>query len=660
MPKRDVNVMQRAYSIIEIKSIDEDKRIIEGIATTPTVDRVGDVVVPEGAEFKLPLPFLWQHNSREPIGEVFYAKRTPEGIPFKAHIKSIPEPGKLKDRLDEAWQSLKYGLVKAVSIGFKILKHSPLDEDKPWGGWEILKWEWLELSAVTIPANADATITSIRSIVDSELAASGRSEQRHSAGVTASHKPVKVGKDKTMAKKTIAEQIAAFDTTRQAKAVRMNEIMEKSGEEGETLDEAQTEEFQTLDEEIKEIDKHLARLRTLEELNKSKAAPVQGQSQQQAAESREGVVRVQVNREGPPPGIRFIRSVIAQIVAQQTHSNATDVAKARWPETPEVETFLREKAAVAAGTTTNTTWAQPLVYSQNLVAEFAEFLRPQTIIGRIPGLRRVPFNIKVPRQTAGASVNWVGETRVKPLSSLAFDQISMDFTKIAGIVPLSEELVRFSAPSAEAIVRDDLARAVVQLMDRDFVDPNKALQAGVSPASITNGVTAVGSTGVNAAAFRADVLTLTQKYLDNNLGLANAVWLMTSTQALAIGMMLNSLGVPLYPGISGQGGTLVGLPVVTSENIPDVGDSPANGGRIILLKADEILLADDGDVTIDVSREASLQMDSTPDSPATATTVLVSLWQHNLVAVKAERYINWIKRRAEAVQYINGAKYVGG
>ena len=61
-------VINRAYSILDIKSIDNDQRIIEGIASTPTADRVGDVVVSTGAKFSLPMPLLWQHDSKSPIG----------------------------------------------------------------------------------------------------------------------------------------------------------------------------------------------------------------------------------------------------------------------------------------------------------------------------------------------------------------------------------------------------------------------------------------------------------------------------------------------------------------------------------------------------------------------------------------------------------------
>ena len=56
-----------------------------------------------------------------------------------------------------------------------------------------------------------------------------------------------------------------------------------------------------------------------------------------------------------------------------------------------------------------------------LVSAFGELLRPAEVLGRLlPMARRVPFNVKVPRQTAGASAGWVGEGKPGPFSSLAF------------------------------------------------------------------------------------------------------------------------------------------------------------------------------------------------------------------------------------------------
>jgi HK97 family phage major capsid protein len=336
----------------------------------------------------------------------------------------------------------------------------------------------------------------------------------------------------------------------------------------------------------------------------------------------------------------------------QAHSIAKN--NEQWlSETPDVEAVLR--AAVAAGTTTDSTWAGPLVQYQNLVSEFIEYLRPLTIIGRL-NLRNVPFKIKVPRQTAAATVGWVGEGQAKPVSKLAFDSVTLDIAKIAGIVVLTDELARHSAPSAEMLVRDDLAAAIIQYEDSQFVDPTKASD-GSSPASITYNVTPVAATGTDADAFRHDIITLMQQFLVANLGLSDGAWIMTQQQSLAIGMMLNSLGQPLYPSVNVNGGTLEGLPVIASENLPGTGGSPTDGYPLILLKQRDVLLADDGQVTVDASREASLQMDSSPDSPTTGSTNLLSLWQQNMIGIRAEKEINWVKRRSTSVGFISYANY---
>lgn len=163
----------RAYSVLETKMFDEDddKFYIKGMASTPTPDRMKDIVDPMGAKFKTPMPLLWQHNHEKPIGLMTFAKATKDGIPFEAEIPKIKEAGTLKDRLDEAIQSIKYKLVAAVSIGFRPIEDAY--EFMENGGIHFKEWEWYELSAVTIPANAEAVITAVKSVDKALLSASG-------------------------------------------------------------------------------------------------------------------------------------------------------------------------------------------------------------------------------------------------------------------------------------------------------------------------------------------------------------------------------------------------------------------------------------------------------------------------------------------------------
>lgn len=658
---RSGGAMNRAYSILEIKAVEDDKRVITGVATTPSPDRVGDIVEPTGVSFKNPLPLLWNHRSDAPVGTVRFDKPTKDGITFTAKLPKIAEPGPLKDRVDTAWGEVKNGLVRGVSIGFRAMETSRLDD----GGIRFIETEVLELSLVAIPANAEATISTVKSIDADLLAASGHEQDgadKPSAGVTArkSTHVVKAKEAKRMSK-TLAEQISAFEATRVAKAAELQALQDKAAEEGQTKDAAAKEAFDTLFADIEAIDAELIDLRKMEKLNLQKAAPVDAKDAKSASESRaasdEKIVRVSV-KANVPAGTPFIRAVWCKVHGAKfaPHKDPADIAKAQpWhDQTPEVERYLR--TVVAVGTTSDSTWAGPLVEDTNLVSEYAEILRAGSIIGRIPGLTRVPFNIKIPRETTAASVNWVGEGKVKPVSAMAFDQITLAFNKIAGIVPITEELFRFSSPAIEGIIRTSLTDSIIALMDRDFLDPTKAA-TDVSPASITNGVTPVTATGTTADALRADLGTLLAEYTEANMNLGSLVLIMTATQAMKIALMRNTLGQREFEGLGRDGGSLEGIPVVVSENIVSTGGSPVDGGLIVAVNAREILLADDGGVNVDMSREASLQMETTPDSPATASTVLVSLWQHNMIALKAERFITWKARRSGAVQFIQNAKY---
>lgn len=152
--------IERAYSLLEVKAMDEDRRTISGMATTPETDRVGDIVDPMGATYAREIPLLWQHQHDKPVGMATFGKATKSGIPFTASLPIITDPGALKDLVDMAWQSVKAKLVRGVSIGFRALEYSFMDD----GGVRFVKTEIYELSLVTIPANASATIQTIKAL----------------------------------------------------------------------------------------------------------------------------------------------------------------------------------------------------------------------------------------------------------------------------------------------------------------------------------------------------------------------------------------------------------------------------------------------------------------------------------------------------------------
>lgn len=651
--------MNRAYSILQAKAVqDGDERVIRGIATTPTPDRVGDIVEPLGVKFNNPMPLLHQHDHRLPVGTVTFDKPTAKGITFEARLPILDEPSPLKERVDTAWAEVKAGLVRAVSIGFRALDGGY--EVMKSGGLRFTKTEVMELSLVTIPAQADAVIQTVKSIDRSIRAAAGADEAHAGAEKSASShdstqekaasgRVVSVSaasgekrqpasrKGKTMAKKSFAEQIAAFRDTRTEKSARMEEIMADA--EGQTLDEAQRAEFDELEADIAQIDEHVKRLRTLEKAQMETLRPAAGDTEEKAAESRSGIIhaRPKVNLE---KGTGFARYAMALAAGRGSVSDALKYVEARqkWmDETPEVAQFIKADP----GTTTDATWAAPLVQPANLASEFIELLRPATILGRIDGIRRVPFNVRIPVQTGGSTVNWVGEAAPKPVSELAFDAITLGMNKVAGIVVLTDELVRSSSPAAEQVVRNDLVAQIARFVDAQFIDP--AVAAGANnPASITNGVTPVAASGTDAESLYWDLNSALAKFDDTDLGSGGITIIMRSGTARGISSLRNALGQFEFNGLSVGGGVLNGLQVITSNSVP--------AGVIILVKGDEILLADDGQTLLDASRDATLDLNG-------GTTPNFNLFQRNAIGIRAERFMTWRKRRADAVSVITGAAY---
>jgi HK97 family phage prohead protease len=644
-------MLNRAFSLLEIKQVDEDARIITGMATTPTADRMNDVVEPMGAQFKLPIALLWQHRSDEPIGHVTHAKVTKAGIEIVAQIaKGVTA------EIDRAWSLIKAGLVPGLSIGFKAIEHEFIPETK---GIRFKKWDWLELSAVTIPANSTATITTIRSIDTAQRAATG---QRAPHRVVHLNPPGASGRSQPNAlegaeMKTIAEQITALEAKRAASAARMEDVMQKTLEEDRTSDAGEQDEFDSLNATVEAIDKDLVRLRAVEKAKAFTAKPViKADTARDGAEARSSIMVKAQPKLGP--GIAYARMVKCMALSHKQYRPAVDIARELYGPDSIVVDELVTKAPVPAGSTITGNWAANLVGEETgAVADFVAWLRPQTILGRfgnggVPALRNVMFRTPLITQTGGGAAYWTGEGKAKGLTSFDFTRTTMEPTKCANICVLTEESIRSSSPKSDVIVRESLAAALRERLDIDFITPANAGTAGIKPASITNGAETIASSGDDADDVRLDIRSVYAKYASFNNPPSSGVWIMGSNTAVALAMLQNPLGQAEFAGMSMTGGTLNGMPVIASDYVTDI---------VALVNTSDIYLADDGEIAIDASREASLEMADVPAHNSITPTgaSLVSMWQTNSVAIRAERTINWLRRRDPAVVYLTGVSWGG-
>ena len=631
--------IERGYSVLHVKAVNEDDRVLTGTATTVSPDRMGDVVEPMGVQFKNPLPLLWQHSSDKPVGTVEFDKPTKSGITFKARLPKIAEAGVLKDRVDEAWQSVKAGLVRGVSIGFRSLEHTYMKE----GGVHFVKSEVMELSLVTIPANAEATIQTIKSFDTKQRAASGPPSVT-SPGVSGiPPKPASSGffyaRSKEM--KTLKE----LQELRVTKVARMDELV-KSMEDG-TANQEETGEYDVLGDEIGTLDNEI-RVAKLHAIKSSTAKPVE-----QRAQRSPNILIRNTDPEDKFPGQSFTRIQIAKALSMAHNENPVAIAAQRWGKThPKLVEHM--KALVPGGGTGSGEWGAELAQTDaRFTGDFIEFLYGQTVFDMI-GLRDIPARVKVKGQDGAFTGYWVGESKPIPMSAGSYSDVDLSPLKVAGLTVISMELLEDSQPSAEMLVRDGLVEASSQRVDTTFLSATAA-SAGVSPAGILNGVTPIVPSGTDLAAVRADMQSLIYPFVQGKMG-TGITLLMNPATALALSFMYGTLDQRAFPEINQTGGSINGMRVVVGDNVTP--------GDVIAIRTSDVWRIGDSGIRISMSREATIEQRDDPtgatDTPVGVTTTgLTSMFQEESIAFKVVRRINFQKRRSNAVQYLSNVEWGG-
>jgi HK97 family phage major capsid protein len=472
-----------------------------------------------------------------------------------------------------------------------------------------------------------------------------------------------------MAGKTIAEQIADLEATREAKSARMQEVMQKSIDEDRSTDTAEAEEFDTLESQIKNIDGDLVRLRKMERVAAAAAKPVVDDANQKANSAASDGARIGLSLKSNDklePGIAFARYAMCLTKAKGNHQMAFQLAQKHYPNTESIVKTLKMqaegadlksmfimKATVPAGTTTDSTWAAPLAEPSTFMGDFIDYLRPRTLIGQA-NFEPIPFNVRIGGATSGGTAGWVGQGKAKPVTKFDFNDTATQFTKVAAIAVITQELARFNDMAAETRVRNLLAGCVIERVDSDLFDPDIAAVTGVNPAGLLNGVSPVaGPATLDPDDIRCALARLWAPWDSTYLGTRPAYYT-TPAVARMLAFARDALGNRAFDGVTPQGGVLDGIPLRVSQYLANNGGS--GGAPFILVDEAEIYLADDGSVTLDARDDVSVEMDSAPtgDSSAPTGASLVSMWQTNSIAFRAERFIWWGKRRAGSVQWIDG------
>jgi HK97 family phage major capsid protein len=268
---------------------------------------------------------------------------------------------------------------------------------------------------------------------------------------------------------------------------------------------------------------------------------------------------------------------------------------------------------------------------------------------------------KVARGASGASAAYIGEGGLKPVSTPTFDAIDMASKKLAGIVPMTEEVTRWAIGNIQAYIQNDLRAAMVLTMDLNMW---MGTGAGTSPLGVFN---KAGIQTIASAPLFADPAAPTIEELDRmgdamvlaliTAGLVPAAgrwrWVMSYRTAMWLASLRlgdTSQGELAYPTMTGAGQNAVtwrGFPVTVTAQVPTNLGAGTNESFIALVDMSHVLFGEEMAINMRWSNQATLDPDGSGAN-------LIHLWQQNMSAVLAESMHDVGLRYAKAVVKATG------
>lgn len=283
--------------------------------------------------------------------------------------------------------------------------------------------------------------------------------------------------------------------------------------------------------------------------------------------------------------------------------------------------------AAVGGITTDGSSGEALVDISVAQSAFFGSLRTRSVFFRMldQGFRRVPLRTHLGIISASATAWIVGEGDPKPLSRLTLTSPALTPKKAVALVVVSDEVARDTSAAGQSLVTTELRGAVSDTVDEAFFS------------AIMTGAASTPSSGTTGADMVEDFRTLLGQV--NTTGGGSLFWAMSVDTANRASLILDDRGA-----MSPLGGELLNIPALVSGMIPS--------GTLRLINAAAIAANADS-ISLDASGQVDIHMNDDPEAEA----ALVSMFQTNGVALKAEVSFAAEKTRDDAVAEVTDIEW---
>jgi HK97 family phage major capsid protein len=312
---------------------------------------------------------------------------------------------------------------------------------------------------------------------------------------------------------------------------------------------------------------------------------------------------------------------------------------------------IRQKAPMSVTSPTDGGFLVPEQFSQDVI----ELLRPQSVVRAMVG-RTLPMpvgSINIPKITDGSTAYYQGENPNATKSALKTGNLKLTWKKLIALVPLSNDLVRYSSPGADAIVRNDMVRAIAQRENQAFLrdDGTNAGPKGLRYWASNSNIIDVSNPTNTIQTVATDLGRCVLQLVNANVPLSKPGWLFAPRTWNYLRMLQTTTGAFIYQAEMNNG-LLLGYPFKWSTQIPtnltDHGRT-TNGGE------SEIYFADFDDVMI--GEAMSLRVDASMEATYVDGGNTVSAFSQDQTVVRAITEHDFAVRRDVSVCVMNGVTW---
>lgn len=330
-----------------------------------------------------------------------------------------------------------------------------------------------------------------------------------------------------------------------------------------------------------------------------------------------------VGGESTPPDVKK-GAMIGQMIRALAAGKGDPERAASWAK----KVLGAEGEAVAKALSTDDATAGGVLVRPNYANEVIELLRPQSAVMALQPtiIQMGAASFLLPKLSGGASASYIGEGVDIPVTQPTTGDVRLIFKKLAALVPVTNDMMRYAAPGSETIIRDDLVAALRQRSDLAFI---RNTGVGDTPRGLryqAPGANVIPANGtVNLANVTFDLGQLILTLLEADVRMIRPGWIMAPRSAMYLMTVRDGNGNYAFRDEM-MAGRLWGYPYKTTTQIPTNLGGGSNQSEIYFADFADVVIGEAMGLALDISTEASFIDENSQ---------LVSAFSKDLTVVRA-------------------------